>query len=301
MFTERTSLIIPTKNRSDQIIGLLNKLILLNLKFNEIIVVDSSDNTHSIKVKNECINNSFYYYRTRSSTAYQRNFGLEKVKNNYYTMFMDDDVILLDDTFLEMDQCIKKFENNESIGGFGFNQIEEIKDSFIENLKISKLIENFDIYPSVPGKIARSGWHSKIINLKEDVLADWVFTTMCIYKSAVIRGLKFDETFGEYSYLEDLDFSLNLMKNNRKILLSSKSKFKHPKNIDRSGFRFGITEILNRHKIIKKNKLSKKLFYIALSLRFFLSLLKSIKLNKKYFLRALGNIYALLILIKFKK
>jgi len=42
MFTERTSLIIPTKNRSDQIIGLFNKLILLNLKFNEIIVVDSS-------------------------------------------------------------------------------------------------------------------------------------------------------------------------------------------------------------------------------------------------------------------
>ncbi len=296
MFTERTSLIIPTKNRSDQIIELFNKLILLNLKFNEIIVVDSSDNTHSIKVENECRYNSFYYYRTRSSTAYQRNFGLEKVKNNYYTMFMDDDVILLDDTFLEMDQCIIQYENNENIGGFGFNQIEETKDSFIETLKKSKLIKNFDIYPSIPGKIARSGWHSKIINLKEDILADWVFTTICIYKSAVIRDLKFDETFGEYSYLEDLDFSLNLMKNNRKILLSSKSKFKHPSNIDRSGFRFGVIEILNRYKIIKKHKLSKKLFYIASLLRFFMSLWKSTSLKKKYFFRSLGNIYAFFLL-----
>ena len=85
MFTERTSLIIPTKNRSDQIIGLFNKLILLNLKFNEIIVVDSSDNTHSKKVENECRNNSFYYYRTRSSTAYQRNFGLKKVSSKRIT------------------------------------------------------------------------------------------------------------------------------------------------------------------------------------------------------------------------
>lgn len=296
MFTERTSLIIPTKNRSDQIIELLNKLILLNLKFNEIIVVDSSDNTHSKKVENECRYNSFYYYRTRSSTAYQRNFGLEKVKNNYYTMFMDDDVILLDDTFLEMDQCIIKYENNENIGGFGFNQIEETKDSFIETLKKSKLIKNFNIYPSIPGKIARSGWHSKIINLKEDILADWVFTTICIYKSAVIRDLKFDETFGEYSYLEDLDFSLNLMKNNRKILLSSKSKFKHPSNIDRSGFRFGVIEILNRYKIIKKHKLSKKLFYIAALLRFFMSLCKSTSLKKKYFFRCLGNIYGFFLL-----
>jgi len=296
MFTERTSLIIPTKNRSDQIIGLFNKLILLNLKFNEIIVVDSSDNTHSKKVENECRNNSFYYYRTRSSTAYQRNFGLKKVKNNYYTMFMDDDVILLDDTFLEMDQCIIKYENNENIGGFGFNQIEETKDNFIETLKKSKLIKNFDIYPSIPGKIARSGWHSKIINLKEDILADWVFTTICIYKSAVIRDLKFDETFGEYSYLEDLDFSLNLMKNNKKILLSSKSKFKHPSNIDRSGFRFGVIEILNRYKIIKKHKLSKKLFYIASLLRFFMSLCKSTSLKKKYFFRSLGNIYGFFLL-----
>jgi GT2 family glycosyltransferase len=300
MFTERTSLIIPTKNRSDQIIGLLNKLISLNLKFNEIIIIDSSDGTHSKKIESQCKKKNFDYYQTKASTAYQRNFGLEKVKNNNFIMFMDDDVILLDDTFLEMDKCIKKYENNDNIAGFGFNQIEDIKDSFLENLKKNNFIENFNIYPSIPGKIAKSGWHSKIINLKEDILGDWVFTTICIYKLADIRDLRFDETFGEYSYLEDLDFSLNLMHRDKKIFLSSKSKFQHPNNIDRSSFNFGIIEIVNRYKIIKKHKLSKKLFYIALLLRFFLSLLKSITFNKKYFFRVLGNIYAFLILIKLR-
>jgi len=296
MFTRKTSLIIPTKNRSDQIIALLKKLILLNLKFNEIIVIDSSNIIHSKKIKNECRKNNFYYYRTKASTAYQRNFGLGKAKNNTFIMFMDDDVILLDDTFLKMDKCIKKYEHMNSIGGFGFNQIEDTKYSFLENLKKSKLVRIFGIYPSAPGKIAKSGWHSKIMNLKNDTVGDWVFTTMCIYKFADIRGLKFDETFGQYSYLEDLDFSLNLLRSNKKILLSSKSKFKHPSNIDRSSFKFGVIEIINRYKIIKKHKLSKKLFYIASSLRFFMSLLKSISLNKKYFLRSLGNIYGFFLL-----
>jgi GT2 family glycosyltransferase len=296
MFTRKTSLIIPTKNRSDQIIALLKKLILLNLKFNEIIVIDSSNIIHSQKIKNECRKNNFYYYRTKASTAYQRNFGLGKAKNNTFIMFMDDDVILLDDTFIKMDQCIKKCKHMDSIGGFGFNQIEDTKYSFLENLKKSKLVKNFEIYPSAPGKIAKSGWHSKIMNLKNDTVGDWVFTTMCIYKFADIRGLKFDETFGQYSYLEDLDFSLNLLRSNKKIFLSSKSKFKHPSNIDRSSFKFGVFEIVNRYKIIKKHKLSKKLFYIASLMRFFISLLKSISLNKKYFLRSLGNIYGFFLL-----
>ena len=296
MFTRKTSLIIPTRNRSDQIIALLNKLILLNLKFNEIIIIDSSNIVHSKKIKRECKKKKIRYYRTKPSTAYQRNFGLGKVKKNTFIMFMDDDVILLDDTFHKMDQCIKKYEYIDSIGGFGFNQIQDTKYSFLDNLKKSKLVKNFNIYPSAPGKIAKSGWHSKITNLKNDAMADWVFTTMCIYKFSDIRHLKFDETFGEYSYLEDLDFSLNLMKNNKQIFLSSKSKFHHPNNIDRSSFKFGVTEIVNRYKIIKKYELSKKLFYIASSLRFFMSLLKSLLLNKKYFFRSLGNIYGFFLL-----
>jgi GT2 family glycosyltransferase len=190
-----------------------------------------------------------------------------------------------------MNQCIKKYESDIRIAGFGFNQIEKEKYSFIEILKKITFIKYFEIYPLKPGKIAKSGWHSKILNLKEDTLADWVFTTMCVYKLADIKNIKFDETFGKYSYLEDLDFSLNVTKNNKKIFLSSKSKFKHPINIDRSDFNFGVAEVVNRYKIIKKYKLSEKLFYIGSFLRFLMSLLKSILMNKKYFLRSLGNIY----------
>ena len=53
MFTNKTSLIIPTKNRSNQLIGLIYKLINFKLNFNEIIIVDSSNVIQSEKIKNE--------------------------------------------------------------------------------------------------------------------------------------------------------------------------------------------------------------------------------------------------------
>ena len=298
MFTNRTSLIIPTKNRSEQLIKLLNRIKSLNFNFNEILIIDSSNNFHSDKISFQCKERNIKYFKTKPSTSFQRNFGINQINQNEFVMFMDDDVILLDDTFYKMNNCIEKHGNDPNIGGFGFNQIENKRDNLVDKLKSFKIFEYLNIYPSTTGKIAKSGWQSKILNLKNDILGDWVFTTICIYKIEDIKEFKFDETFGEYSYLEDLDFSLNLMKKNKKIYISADAKFLHPENIDRSSFKFGITEIKNRFKIVEKHKLSKKLFLIGSILRFLMSLAKSVTFNKKYFLRSIGNIYSIFILGK---
>ena len=59
-----------------------------------------------------------------------------------------------------------------------------------------------------------------------------------------LKILNLMKHLGNTVILEDLDFSLNLMKTNKKIYLSSEAKFLHPENIDRSSFKFGITEII---------------------------------------------------------
>lgn len=298
MFTEQTSLIIPTKNRSDKFNKLIDKIILFKLNFEEIIVVDSSDISHSKIVNKTCQKNNLKYFHTKASTSFQRNFGLTKIKDNTYVMFMDDDVEFYEDSFKNMERSINNNIENKNIIGFGFNQVENINFNFFDILKKNLFVGYLDIYPTEPGKIAKSGWHSKILNLDKDIIADWVFTTVCIYKREEIKNNRFDETFGEYSYLEDLDFSLNLTRDKKKIYISCSSKFKHPINIDRSNFKFGIIEVVNRYKIVKKYNLSKKLFFVGLFLRTLYSFLKSLSLNKRYLQRALGNIYALSILHK---
>ena len=88
MFTNKTCLIIPTKNRSEKIIQLLSRLRDLNLSFSELIIVDSSNNFHSNKVSSECEIRNIKYYKTKSSTSFQRNFGMNKMnKNVKYVMF----------------------------------------------------------------------------------------------------------------------------------------------------------------------------------------------------------------------
>ena len=298
MFTLKTSLIIPTRNRSNQLIDLLNNLFILKIRFSEILIIDSSINFHSKKIKLYCKKKKIKYFFSRPSTSLQRNLGLKKASAHSFIMFMDDDVVFLKDTFNKMNDCIIKNKNNPKIAGFGFNQIQDVKENIIEKIKKFKFIEKFNIYPSIPGKVSKSGWHSKILNLKKDALADWVFTTICIFKKEAIKDLKFDESFGKYSYLEDLDFSLNLKKNNKKIFICSKAKFRHPDNIDRSSFNFGIIEIKNRFKIVTKHNLSKKYFIIGCIIRFIISILKSVSFNKKYFFRAVGNIYGFFILFK---
>ena len=65
MFTNRTSLIIPTKNRSSQIIKLINRLYTLNLDFNDLLIIDSSNDfplTNNVKCKIRNIK----YYKTKS-------------------------------------------------------------------------------------------------------------------------------------------------------------------------------------------------------------------------------------------
>jgi len=295
LFTEHTSLIIPTRNRHTNLINLLSQIKFYKIKFFEILIIDSSDRDSKKVIEKNSKKFKYKYFHTHPSTSYQRNFGLKKRnKLTKFVMFLDDDVIFFKDTFYEMNKTIKKFDNNSSVKAFGFNQIDiNYKKNYFEKLKISKLIKLLGIYSDKPGSVLMSGWHTKILNLKKDSYVDWIYTTACVYNSKSINNIKFNETFGQYSYLEDLDFSLNLRNLNDKIIVSSSAKFIHPVNIDRSSFYFGITEVVNRYKIVVKYKLKKKNFYLMFFLRFFFSLSSIFFLRFNLFNRALGNILGL--------
>jgi len=296
MFTKETSLIIPTRNRLICLEKLLRQLDLYKIKFLEKIIIDSSDIKISPFVKSVARKYSAKYFNTKASTSLQRNYGLKKViKKTKYVMFLDDDVVFFKDSFNQMNKTINK---NIMISGYGFNQVALIKKDIFERIKNSNFVKSIHLYSSSPGRVTRGGWHTKILNIKKDIFVDWIYTTACIYRFEDIKNYRFDETFGRYSYLEDLDFSLNLKKNNKRIIISHLAKYIHPANVDRSGFKFGITEVVNRYKIVRQNHLNKTIFFISFFVRFSYSLLISLlKLNSNYFLRAFGNIFGIFLII----
>ena len=296
MFSEKTSLVIPTRNRPIYLQNTLDQIIKHKVEFLEILVIDSSDKVYEEPINEIIKNYKIKYFHSQPSTSIQRNIGIENMsKESKFVMFLDDDITFEKDMFQKMNKTIIENADDENIIAYGFNQIQKIKKfDFIEKTKNIFLFNIFDLYHKTPGKVALSGWQTKILNIKRDLFVDWIYTTACIYKSNEINDLRFDVNFGKYGYLEDLDFSLNFYRSNKKILISADAKYFHPLSIDRSSFKFGVYETRNRYKIVKKYKLSKIRFFFMTLIRTTILLTSIFIFKKKSFNRGLGNIYGII-------
>jgi hypothetical protein len=290
MFINFTSLIIPTRNRFSNLYNTLLGLKEFKLKFVEIIVVDSSDKFIA-DIRKICRNFNVKLLFSKPSSALQRNIGLSKIsKKSKYVMFLDDDITFFKDSFSNMNYAIKKYSGiNSQIAGYGFNHIEIKNYDYISFLKKSSISRMLNLYSNQAGKVMKNGWHTKINNLTKDLFVDWLHTAATVYELKKIKNISFDESFGQYSYLEDLDFSYRVS-SNFKLILIAKAKFLHPNNINREGFSFGQLEILNRYAFVKKNNLNIKLFYFSCFIRSLISLFGIFRFNLKSISRSAGNI-----------
>jgi hypothetical protein len=290
MFTKKTALIIPTRNRPNYLRSLFIQI--KKLEFNQVIVVDSSNKKNKPLVKNICKIYSVELYNSFPSTSHQRNIGLNKAKNNnQFIMFADDDIIFFKNSFKEMNILIKRHEKNSDIAGFGFNLIDNKSNHSLNFLKNSWLAKKLNLYSNKVGKVTKSGWHTRIVNVKSDQFVDWIYTAAVVYKFNLIKNVKFDIFFGKYSYLEDLDFCLSLKK---KLIICYKAKFIHPNDIERRNFNFGVTEIINRFTVVKKHKLSIASFLLGSLLRFSISFILIFTNDFRFFYRSVGNIVGIL-------
>ena len=301
MFTNKTSLIIPTRNRVLMLNKTLKNLESLKIKFYEIIIIDSSEKKFKNNIKSISKKFKTKLYHSKPSSSYQRNIGLKnKNKNVEYVMFLDDDIIFEKKSFMNMNEKIKQYEKkNNKILGYGFNLKQKNKKNFLEKIKKSKLSEILCLYSKKPGIVMSSGWQTKILNFKYDTFTEWIPTGAVVFPSKNL-DVKFNENFGRYSYLEDLDFSLNLRKNNLlgKFLVVANANFFHPNNIERIHYNFGVIEIINRFSIVQKYNLSFLHFFYMAFIKSFMTLIMSLK-NIKNIIRFLGNLWG--IILSFKK
>jgi hypothetical protein len=298
MFTIRTGLIIPTRNRPKKLYFTLRYLKINKINFYKIIVVDSSDINLRIAIKTICNKFSVELYFSKPSTSQQRNLGLKKLMSNKleYIMFLDDDLKFYKNSFNSMDSNIKKY--NKKYIGFSFNNFQfKKKVSLLEKVKISRFVQKIGIYNSSYGKILDNGWQTKIGNLKKNLPSQWLPTAALIIKKNFLYNKKFEKSFGAYSYLEDLDFSLQLNPKRREsFLVVSNAKFIHINEIIRTSFSFGYYEFINRYKIVKKFRLSKSKFFLMAFVKIMLTTF-SILVNYKNATKLLGNIFAVIMII----
>ena len=300
MFLEKSLIIIPTKDRSLEIEKLLKRLLKLKINSKKIIVIDSSNNNNFLKNKSLYLKNKINFFYSTPSISKQRNIGLKfakKFKKIKYIFFLDDDIHIRDSSFARMDIAIKKYRK-KNIFAFSFNQKENnYKKGFLEKIKESNLSKFLGIYHTSKGRILSSGFQTKINNIKNDTFTEWIPFAAAVCRYEDIINKKFDENFTDYSYLEDIDFSLSIKK---KFIVVSKATCIHDKIIERTSLNFGFIEIINRHKIVLKHKLNKFSFYKMIVLKSLLNFLLIFFKNIFFIRRFSGNIIGIIYIIFFR-
>jgi len=295
MFTKKTTLIIPTKDRSLQLIDLIKKILNLKLHFNEIIIIDSSNKIHKNNIIKFLKGKKIKFFNSRPSTTYQRNIGLKKRrKDSDYILFLDDDIKINIKSFKEMNNGIIKYKNQKDICSFAFNLKTNLKNFKFEKIKTSKIFKLFGLYDDIPGKVLNSGWHTKISNLKKDAFVEWIYTGATIYKTKIIKKKLLKDLNKGFNYLEDLYFSYSFTKKNFKHIVIAKAKVLNNNIVSRNDFKFGYIEIMNRYKFVNNYKLRKSKFYFTSVIRSIFLWTNLLSLNVKIIFRFFGNIMGLI-------
>jgi GT2 family glycosyltransferase len=200
------SVIIPTCNRSELLIGCLNAILDNSTKPNHIIVIDSSDinNRNKVDYVSNTIEQEFTDVR---SAAKQRNLGLNKVPSNCdYVAFLDDDVLIPENYFSKL---ITSMEKNGYIGISGQAINIENKFNIKQKSKIQHSISRFFLLDSTKnGVILKSGVNIPVKSENTNTIETEWLIGCSVWNFPKIKDLRFEEDFLGQSLGEDVIFSL---------------------------------------------------------------------------------------------
>ncbi len=207
----------------------------------------------------------------RPSAAGQRNSGLDAVSPEFGLVgFLDDDAVLEDDA---VEAMLRFWEGADgTVGGAAFNLVDH-PPMDLEPLKRSRLADSLGLYARRPGAVAPSGFQTMIGQVERTTWTDWLPTTASVWRRKVLQDHRFDEWYGGYSYLEDLDFSYRVAKT-FKLAVVAEARYRHLPAPGGRGrpYEFGVREVLNRVHFVRRNtELSMARCRAALVLRMLMS------------------------------
>lgn len=285
MFREKLAVIIPTKDRPNELKRLLETIATQEIRPIQIVIVDGGNMPVEGLVKRFSELNIDYMRLIPPSLTAQRNAGIRRVMDEATLVaFLDDDIILGDECLKNM---MKFWETaSKDIAGAAFNNINETfnKPGLIEKI--------FFVNTERPGRILRSGFQSRPCPIKEDTEVEWLAGFGMVFRRSIFNEFTFDEQFRGYARYEDVDFSYRVSKK-YKLFIVREAKLKHLNNLENIDFSFslGKMQVSNRLYFVKKNSgLLVSLCCWACFGLFLNNIIKGLmRCDQRYILRSKGN------------
>jgi GT2 family glycosyltransferase len=232
----------------------------------QIIIVDNnSDRSYIEFVKKVSTDyNCEYIKSNQNGPCHARNLATAKFSDSLYYSFLDDDIYVYLDYFINALEIFHERNEIDIING--------------RTLNSSPSFTNFVLGPFKDLRNSKSSidniWHVSGGNF--------------LAKNIVVNNIKFDENYFGYSYAEDLDYGYRATKFGYKVNYSPKIKMLHFSSKEgRDTNNECLEKIIGFSYFWKKNFNSKyKLFYLV---RVFLFILKSSSFDLKLYFKIIYN------------
>lgn len=293
----RTSVIIPTYNRPEELRRCIESIIGQTVKPDELIIVDDGY-LDELPCLNECENAGICYIYLRKEppglTA-SRNAGINKASGDI-VFFFDDDVVLFPDYFQETLNIYFK-DTDGKVGGVG-GAIDNNKPLRITD-KVRRLFERlFLVTGSREGEVLSSGFCTNFGDtdtpIGEPAYVDFLSGGVSSFRKEVFKEFQFNtDHYLRYGMGEDKDFSYRVSKKYRLVytprarLLHLESPAMSPNLYRKARMYINFVHIFFRDNVCR-SPLHWVVFYYALTgytLSKALILLISPNKNKYYFFK----------------
>lgn len=237
--TYKFCIIIPTKNRTVDLIQTLESVCISSIKPNRIVIVDDGEIEETRKgIKELLISNpeiKFVIFRAKSTgLTMARNIGIENKGDAEIIFFLDDDVILELDYIEKILETFERYPEIHGCQGFISNTVTMSKGIrlLIGLMAFFLPIQRSFFTPSVTKTIV--GKYPLFIPNKRRIrTCQWLTGCNMAYRAEIFENFKFDENLILFSFYEDFDFSYGLLKKGFKLAINFDAQLIH-KSIHRS-------------------------------------------------------------------
>jgi glycosyltransferase involved in cell wall biosynthesis len=223
---DKISVIIPTKDRIQDVVRCLESLLAQTVPPDEILIVDGSDTEKlNSEIKLRFTENArIKYVRSKSGLTHQRNVGINASSGDII-VFIDDDVILDKDCLKEIMHVFNAYPRD--IGGVTANIIErhqaEGSPRFSDKIRdaaISQFLLSIFFLPRWGnGRFQPSGFPTFIKSgtVDEITFCEFLFGYCMAFRKEILDEFRFNESLYKYRYAEDDEFAYRLSRKYRNV------------------------------------------------------------------------------------
>ena len=244
------AIMIPTKDRPDDVRGLLVNIERQSYQPHQVIVVDGGDSPLE-GITQEFPGLTIDYLRVRPpGLTKQKNAGVAVLDPEITVMGVMDDDMIPHDGALETMMAFWE-EAGDNLGGACFN----LTNSNPADPKLKSILKTIFFIPNRKfGVVLRSGFATPIWHTQENRYVQWLGGGYTFWRRELFDNWKFDEWFADNGLLEDVQFSYRVGKeHDLAVVAEARATHPDPEISNRGEVLLGKRQIVNWVYLVRNN------------------------------------------------